>query len=164
MHVTVPEPVIMGFDDHNGNLYPFSLTQKLDRITTWVVSLIALAVGSFHLLNVAGLVVLSTQDIRIVHLMAMLAILFITKPTLNRLAGNGLDRWVGVALTLVSVAASIYMMIRWKAIAYSGGLETTELDAAALADELVRRARAFVASPDLADDLTLLVLGREDDR
>ena len=33
MHVTVPEPVAMGFDDHNGNLYPFSLTQKLERIT-----------------------------------------------------------------------------------------------------------------------------------
>ncbi len=33
MQVTVPEPVTMGFDDHNGNLYPFSLAQKLERIT-----------------------------------------------------------------------------------------------------------------------------------
>lgn len=31
--VTVPEPVAMGFDDHNGNLYPFTLAQKLERIT-----------------------------------------------------------------------------------------------------------------------------------
>ncbi len=29
----VPEPVTMGFDDHNGNLYPFTLAQKLERIT-----------------------------------------------------------------------------------------------------------------------------------
>lgn len=100
-----------------------------DRITTWIVSFIALAVGCFHLLNVAGIVALSTQDIRIVHLLAMLAILFVSNPTLNRLAGNGADRWVGVALALIAVVASIYMLIRWKAIAYSGGLETTELDA-----------------------------------
>ena len=33
MQVSVPEPVEMGFDDHNGHLYPFTLAQKLDRIT-----------------------------------------------------------------------------------------------------------------------------------
>jgi len=33
MRVAVPEPVTMGFDDDNGNLYPFSLAQKLDRMT-----------------------------------------------------------------------------------------------------------------------------------
>lgn len=38
MGVSVPEPVTMGFDEHNGSLYPFTLRQKLDRITersTW---------------------------------------------------------------------------------------------------------------------------------
>ncbi|MGB0114898.1 MAG: hypothetical protein WBP59_16890 [Ilumatobacteraceae bacterium] len=33
MRVTVDEPVTMGFDDHNGNLYPFTLAQKLAKIT-----------------------------------------------------------------------------------------------------------------------------------
>jgi hypothetical protein len=33
MHEAVADPVTMGFDDHNGNLYPFTLAQKLDRIT-----------------------------------------------------------------------------------------------------------------------------------
>jgi hypothetical protein len=33
MQVSVPDPVTMGFDDHNGSLYPFSLAQKLERIT-----------------------------------------------------------------------------------------------------------------------------------
>jgi hypothetical protein len=33
MRVEVPQPVTMGFDDHNGNLYPFTLAQKLKRIT-----------------------------------------------------------------------------------------------------------------------------------
>jgi hypothetical protein len=33
MQVSVPDPVTMGFDDWNGNLYPFTLAQKLERIT-----------------------------------------------------------------------------------------------------------------------------------
>jgi hypothetical protein len=33
MTSNVAEPVTMGFDDHNGPLYPFTLRQKLERIT-----------------------------------------------------------------------------------------------------------------------------------
>ena len=33
MSQSIPEPVTMDFDDHNGNLYPFTLEQKLARIT-----------------------------------------------------------------------------------------------------------------------------------
>ena len=33
MRVEVAETVTMGFDDHNGNLYPFTLADKLQRIT-----------------------------------------------------------------------------------------------------------------------------------
>ena len=33
MTIAVDEPVTMGFDDHNGSLYPFTLAQKLARIT-----------------------------------------------------------------------------------------------------------------------------------
>lgn len=33
MRVVVPDPVTMGFDDHNGNLYPFTLRQKLEHVT-----------------------------------------------------------------------------------------------------------------------------------
>jgi hypothetical protein len=33
MRVAVDDPVVMGFDDHNGSLYPFTLAQKLSRIT-----------------------------------------------------------------------------------------------------------------------------------
>ena len=35
---SIAEPVTMGFDEHNGDLYPFTLRQKLERITersTW---------------------------------------------------------------------------------------------------------------------------------
>lgn len=34
-HVGVSDPVTMGFDDHNGSLYPFTLAQKLERITEY---------------------------------------------------------------------------------------------------------------------------------
>ncbi len=40
MRVAVDHPVTMGFDDHNGSLYPFTLNQKLERITepcSWYV-------------------------------------------------------------------------------------------------------------------------------
>ena len=33
MRERVAKPVTMGFDDHNGNLYPFTLAQKLEHIT-----------------------------------------------------------------------------------------------------------------------------------
>ena len=33
MQVSVPDAVTMGYDDWNGNLYPFTLAQKLERIT-----------------------------------------------------------------------------------------------------------------------------------
>jgi hypothetical protein len=33
MSVAVDDPVTMGFDDHNGSLYPFTLAEKLARIT-----------------------------------------------------------------------------------------------------------------------------------
>lgn len=33
MQASVPEPVTTGFEDHNGNLYPFTLSQKLEQIT-----------------------------------------------------------------------------------------------------------------------------------
>lgn len=33
MRVEIPGPVTMGFDTHNGNLYPFTLEQKLAKIT-----------------------------------------------------------------------------------------------------------------------------------
>ncbi len=100
-----------------------------DQVSARVVTGIAFLIGCFHLLNVAGILVLSTQDVRIIHLLAMLAILFLTKPTLKRLADNRADRWLGVVLAVVAVAASTYLLYRWKLIAYSGGLEATELDA-----------------------------------
>jgi len=55
----------------------------IDRAFDKDAVLVAFIIGSFHLLNVSGLFVLSTRDIRIFHLMMML--LYLTRATLNRL-------------------------------------------------------------------------------
>lgn len=102
--------------------------EKIDKAQAWVVAAIAFSIGLFHLLNVSGLVALSTRDIRILHLMAMLALLFLTKPTLKRLENNVADRLLGLGLVVASIASGLYVLSRWQDIAFSGG-ETVQMDA-----------------------------------
>ncbi len=104
------------------------MAEKFDNGLDWTVSILAFGIGAFHLLNVSGIIVLSTADIRIVHLMTMLAMLFLTRPTLKRLDGNLPDRLFSLVLVAASVASGIYLLSRWQDIAMSGG-ETEALDA-----------------------------------
>lgn len=99
----------------------------INKVLDQAVTLIAFALGCFHLLNVSGVIILSTRDIRIFHLTMMLALLFLTKPTLKRLKDNFADRLIGLALLGASVASGLYILSRWKEIALSGG-ETVPLD------------------------------------
>ncbi len=103
------------------------MAAAIDKYLDHTVNAIAFLIGAFHLLSVSGLFVLSTPDIRMFHLLMMLAILFLTKPTLKRLEGNLYDRLSSLILVAISVAASIYMLTRWQDIAMSGG-ETEPLD------------------------------------
>jgi len=101
---------------------------RTNQAIDWTVNGLAFAIGVFHLLNVSGLIVLSTPDIRIFHLMMMLAMLYLTKPVLKRLQGNNIGRLIDLALVAVVAASGIYLLTRWQAIALSGG-ETEALDA-----------------------------------
>ena len=103
------------------------MKSSLDILFKHAVAIVAFVVGTFHLFNVSGLVVLSTRDIRIFHLMMMLILLFLTKPTLKRWADNKTDRIVSLLLVLLSVGASLFILSRWKDIAMSGG-DTDQLD------------------------------------
>lgn len=105
-----------------------AMLQAIDKYQGWAITAIAFAVGSFHLLNVSGLYVLSTQDVRIFHLMMMLALLFLSRPTLERLKDNVFDRLFRFILVGITVASGIYLLSRWQEIAMSGG-ETDPLDA-----------------------------------
>ncbi len=100
----------------------------IDKAFERGIMIVAFVIGTFHLLNVSGVFVLSTRDIRIFHLMMMLALLFMTRATLKRLEHSTVDKLVRVALIVISVASCTYLMTRWKDIAFSGG-ETVPLDA-----------------------------------
>ena len=99
-----------------------------DRLSRQAVVLVAFAIGAFHLVNVSGLVALSTRDIRIFHLLMMLTLLFLATPTLARLERSTPDRLFRLVLVAASVGSCGYLMTRWLDIAMSGG-ETEPLDA-----------------------------------
>ncbi len=100
----------------------------LDKLFERGIVAVAFVVGAFHLLNVSGLYVLSTRDIRIFHLMMMLVLLFLSQPTAKKLEHSPADKFVRLGLIMISVAACVYTMTRWKDIAFSGG-ETVPMDA-----------------------------------
>ncbi|MGI9203775.1 MAG: TRAP transporter permease [Woeseiaceae bacterium] len=89
-----------------------------------VIGFVALGIGVFHLLNVAGILLLSTMEVRIIHLSAMLVILYLGKPVTE-----GRDSsWLMDGLpALVALAIAVYLLGRWEAIAQSGG-DTNALD------------------------------------
>jgi len=82
----------------------------------------------FHLLNVSGILILSTRDIRAFHLLMMMALLFLTKPTLYKLKDSILDRIISYAFIALSVGSCAFILSRWKDIAMSGG-DTDSMDA-----------------------------------
>ncbi len=91
---------------------------------------LCLVVGAFHIFDVSGVMVFSTMIIRIVHIAFMMTIAFLSFPLSKRkgLKDSGLDFASRVAFALVTIAGSLYMLLRWEAIAMSGGM-TSSLDA-----------------------------------
>ncbi len=100
----------------------------LDTVFKHAIAIVAFIVGAFHLLNVSGVVVLSTRDIRIFHLMMMLILLFLTQPGLKKYAHTLTDKIISLCLVLLSIGSSVFILSRWKDIAMSGG-DTDRLDA-----------------------------------
>ncbi|MBX2847639.1 MAG: TRAP transporter fused permease subunit [Acidiferrobacterales bacterium] len=100
-----------------------------------MVAAFVLFIGVFHLVNVAGLLSLSTMDIRIIHLAIMLVIVFLSYPLFkgNNVTGssdlspNSPSLVTQLIPALFSLAVSVYFLSRWKAIALSGG-DTNSLD------------------------------------
>ncbi|MCR9139997.1 MAG: TRAP transporter fused permease subunit [Alphaproteobacteria bacterium] len=93
------------------------MRDKLNLVFENAVNVLAFSIGLFHLLNVSGLLVLSTRDVRIFHLLMMLALLFLTRASFQRIAGSTFDRIIGVVLTLLSVGSCAFIMSRWLDIA-----------------------------------------------
>jgi len=94
--------------------------EKITRTIGRVAAVLGFSIGLFHLLNVAGVLTLSAMNLRVIHLMVMLVIGFLLFPRKKELtAAEALAKFSGVAL---SVAASVYAMVRWQDIIESGGL------------------------------------------
>lgn len=78
--------------------------------------------GVYHLLIVSGLIPVSTMPMRLIHVMLAFSILFILKPMTPKLDGSPLNLAISLGLIAATVSASWWMLTRWKAIAFSGGL------------------------------------------
>ncbi|WFE87262.1 TRAP transporter fused permease subunit [Roseibium porphyridii] len=88
------------------------------------------ALGAYHLLVVSGVIAISTMPMRVTHVMLALSLLFVIKPASQKLAGTKVNAVLTVLLVAAAVGASVWMLMRWKAIAFSGGI-TTDTDFAA---------------------------------
>lgn len=90
--------------------------------TEHLVLAIGFGLGSYHLAIVSGLLSISTMPVRLTHVMLAFSLLFLTKPALKHYPKARWDRWLSLVLVGAAVAASFWMLTRWKAIAFSGGL------------------------------------------
>ncbi|HSG64099.1 MAG TPA: TRAP transporter fused permease subunit [Gammaproteobacteria bacterium] len=102
----------------------------LDIVRERFTAGLAFTLGVFHLANVAGVLVLSTVVVRAVHLTAVLALIFLSMAprSPHRLGARACTSTVSdVMLGLIALVTGAYLLARWNAIAFSGGL-TNDLD------------------------------------
>ncbi len=79
------------------------------RMNAMAVRWVAIALGVFHLLNVVGVLVLSTMQLRLVHLGAVLVLLYATTPAFEPREGGGTGprAWLGIATRALFVASAL---------------------------------------------------------
>lgn len=80
------------------------------------------ALGAYHLLVVSGVIAISTMPMRVTHVMLALSLLFVIEPASETLAGTKANAVLSLVLVTATVGASIWMLTRWKPIAFSGGI------------------------------------------
>jgi len=87
---------------------------------------LAFCLALFHLLNVSGIFLVSTMVIRVFHLMIVLALVFL-RPWDTSEAGARVSRLLNFTLFSIALLSGSYLLLRWEAIAFSGGI-TNRLD------------------------------------
>lgn len=107
----------------------------IEKGLSFVVTVVAIGLSLWHLAIVAGFLTYSTLDIRILHLTVLLSLVFLVKLPRDTSVENGashrrtvLGLSLRVAGALMAVGAGLYTYIRWRPIAFSGGM-TTDMDA-----------------------------------
>lgn len=102
------------------------MTSIFRRVTLQnAIVLAGFALGFYHLLVVSGVLSISTMPMRVTHVMLALSLLFVIKPVTEGLAGTRWNALISLVFVIATVAASFWMLSRWKAIAFSGGITTT---------------------------------------
>lgn len=91
------------------------------------IILAGFGLGAYHLVVVSGVIAISTMPMRVTHVMLALSLLFVIKPASQRLNGTTLNTIISAVLVAATVGASIWLLTRWKTIAFSGGI-TSEAD------------------------------------
>ena len=97
-----------------------------DKARERLISILAFILGLFHLLSVSGVLVLSTMVVRVFHLTLILGLIFLAPISHDSKYWN-LRFIVAVGLCLLAFCTGTYLLIRWEAVALSGGV-TTWLD------------------------------------
>lgn len=87
-----------------------------------LIGAVALCLGLYHLVLVSGFVSISTMEMRLTHLMLAFSLLFLMRPLTKSREDTPSDRWISIVLIVATVGASVWLLSRWKAIAFSGGL------------------------------------------
>jgi len=86
------------------------------------IFLAGFGLGLYHLLIVSGVISVSTMPMRLTHVMLTFSILFVLKPVTRKLDGSRVNLIINIGLIAATLLASWWMLTRWKAIAFSGGL------------------------------------------
>lgn len=92
-----------------------------------VLYIVAFGLGLFHLLVAAGVVNISTMPMRLTHILLAFSLLFALKPMTKSLEGTRFNTVLSTVFILAIIASSVWLISRWKAIAFSGG-ETENAD------------------------------------
>ena len=99
----------------------FSATVRARTATS-----LAFGLALFHLLNVSGILLVSTMVIRVFHLMIVLALVFL-RPWESADDSPRAGQALNVVFVTVALITGAYLLLRWEAIAFSGGI-TNRLD------------------------------------
>ena len=88
------------------------------------ILLAAFGLGLFHIAVVSGVIAISTMPLRLVHVAMAFSLLFALRPASEKLKNTRTDLVLSTVLITAVLAASLWLIWRWKAIAFSGGLTT----------------------------------------
>ncbi len=96
------------------------MRQYLTRDT--LVLAVGFFLGAYHLSIVSGFLSISTMPMRLTHVMLAFSLLFVIRPAMKSQPKARWNDILTVALVIATVAASLWLLTRWKSIAFSGGL------------------------------------------